>query len=189
MSLLRQCLISLFAVLCLSVPVAADDAAWDQLKSSGVVLFRHANAPGVGDPAGFVIDDCGTQRNLDDRGREQARAIGKAFRTRGIEVAAVLTSQWCRARETAELAFPGQVKEEPAFNSFFGDRSSEPAQTAEARRILLEWAGPGVLVVVSHQVNISALTGEFTGSGEGIVLRRESGELSIAGRIRTPPGT
>jgi phosphohistidine phosphatase SixA len=183
MNTLRRLLLP-FLLILLAIPARADEAAWEQLKSSGIVIFRHANAPGVGDPAGFVIGDCATQRNLDEKGRAQARAIGEAFRARGIEVGAVLTSQWCRARDTAELAFPGRVKDEPAFNSFFGDRTTEPEQTAAARRIMLEWKGPGALVIVSHQVNISALTSIAPRSGEGIVLRNAGNDLAVMGRIQ-----
>lgn len=172
-------LLCLAAVLLL-LPVPAARAA----EGESIILFRHAIAPGVGDPPGVVIGDCSTQRNLDERGREQARRIGNALRERGVVAGTVLSSQWCRARETADLAFPGQVQESPAFNSFFGNRDSEPRQTAEARRILLDWKGPGSLLVFTHQVNISALTGQSTASGEGIILRRDGGSLSVIGRIR-----
>ena len=93
-------------------------------------------------------------------------------------------SQWCRTRETAELAALGPVREVPAFNSFFGERGDEPAQTAAARALLLGWRERGTLVVVTHQVNISALTGEATASGEGIVLRAKGGTLERVGRLR-----
>ena len=174
-----------FGLLFLSAPPAAraGDAAWSALARGGIVLFRHAIAPGGGDPQGMQLGDCATQRNLDDRGRAQARSIGEAFRTRGIAVALVLTSEWCRSRDTAELAFPGKVADEPAFNSFFADRSKGPAQTSEARAVLSDWRGPGALVVVTHQVNITALTGVFPSSGEGIVIRLEDGEVNVIGRI------
>lgn len=165
----------------------ADDAPWALLKEPGaIVLFRHAYAPGVGDPAGFRLGDCATQRNLDARGRAEARGIGAGFGQRGIAVGRVLTSQWCRARETAELAFPGRAEAEPAFNSFFGDRAEEPGKTAAARAILADWKGPGLLVVVTHQVNISALTGEVPRSGEGIILRVVDGETQVLGRLPPP---
>jgi phosphohistidine phosphatase SixA len=165
----------------------AEEAAWNLLKEDGaIVLFRHANAPGTGDPANFVLGDCSTQRNLDERGRTQSRAIGEAFRQRGIAVGRVLSSQWCRTLETAELAFPGQVKEEPGFNSFFGDRSSEPQATARAREVLSLWSGPGVLVVVTHQVNIQALTGVAPRSGEGIVVSPGPDGLAVRGRLPPP---
>ncbi|KJV10639.1 phosphoglycerate mutase [Elstera litoralis] len=162
----------------------SEAAAWAALRQGGIVLFRHANAPGGGDPAGMRIDDCTTQRNLDDSGRAQSRRIGEAFRSRTIEVGAVLTSQWCRARDTADLAFPGRKQDETAFNSFFSDGAKGPAQTAAARRILADWRGPGALVVVTHQVNITALTGIVPTSGEGVVVMVEAGNISAIGRIR-----
>lgn len=158
--------------------------AWEELASGGVVLFRHANAPGGGDPQGMRIGDCATQRNLDAAGRDQARRIGAAFAARRIAVGAVLTSQWCRTRETAALAFPGRAEDATAFNSFFSDRGAGPAQTAAARAILARWAGPQALVVVTHQVNITALTGIVPASGEGIVLARDGDSWQVAGRIR-----
>lgn len=162
---------------------ASEDAAWTALRQGGVVLFRHANAPGGGDPVGMRIGDCATQRNLDERGRAQARRIGDIFRSRGIAVGRVLTSQWCRARETAELAFPGQSADEPAFNSFFDDRSKGPAQTKAARALLAAWRGPGALVVTTHQVNITALTGIAPSSAEGVVIRMQNGKAQVLGRI------
>lgn len=183
-------IIRLLTVLLLLLPLAsarADEDGWTRLKQPGViVLFRHANAPGTGDPPGFVLGDCSTQRNLDEQGRAEARAIGEAFRERLIQVGGVLSSQWCRARETAELAFPGQVKEVAAFNSFFGDRSAEPETTAAARAILAGWQGPGVLVVVTHQVNITALTGIAPRPGEGIVVRMRDGTAEVLGRLPVP---
>lgn len=153
--------------------MAAAADGWDTLARPGaIVLFRHATAPGAGDPPGLRLGDCSTQRNLDAQGRAEARALGEQFRRRGIAVGAVLSSQWCRARETAQLAFGDRVREEPAFNSFFGQGPQQrDAQTAQARRLLREWQGPGALVVVTHQVNITALTGHATASGEGVVVR------------------
>ncbi len=166
------------------VAEGSEQRAWDALAAGGIVLFRHANAPGGGDPPGMRIGDCASQRNLDGSGRAQSRRIGAAFARRAIPVGAVLASQWCRTRETAALAFPGRAVDEPAFNSFFSDRSRGEVQTRAARRVLEEWAGPGALVVVTHQVNITALTGIFPASGEGIVLERRGGDWAVAGRIR-----
>ena len=151
--------------------LAADP--WVELAKPGaIVLFRHATAPGVGDPPGFKADDCATQRNLDERGRAEARRLGEQFTRRKIPVGAVLTSQWCRTRETAQLAFGSLPREEPAFNSFFQQSSDTSAtQTAQARAVLARWKGPGALVVVTHQVNISALTGVGAASAEGVVVR------------------
>ena len=171
----------------LASPVAAQspagDGDWHEVRSGAVVLFRHANAPGTGDPQGMKLGDCKTQRNLDDEGRAQARRIGAIFRQRAIEVGPVLTSRWCRARDTAEEAFPGRAKEQPAFDSFFADRGEEPQRTADARRIIDAWRGPGVLVVVTHQVNITAITGRVARSGEGIVLRRQGKAMTVVGSV------
>jgi hypothetical protein len=174
------------ALLALASPASAQAPAdgWDALRQGGIVLFRHATAPGGGDPPAMRLGDCATQRNLDATGRAEAARIGAAFRARGIAVGRVLASAWCRATETAEIAFPGRVAMEPAFNSFFGDRGRGPAQTEAARAILLAWAGPGALVVSTHQVNITALTGIFPASGEGIVLRARDGALQVVARIR-----
>ena len=148
-----------------------------------VVLLRHATAPGIGDPQGFRLGACATQRNLDATGRAEARRIGDAFRAHGVRVDAVLSSQWCRTRETADLAFPGLAKEEPTFNSFFDDVANDPLQTAAARARLRAWRGPGVLVVVTHQVNITALTGIVPASGEGVVVAPDGDALRVVGRI------
>lgn len=84
-----------------------------------ILMIRHALAPGTGDPANFKIGDCSTQRNLDVRGREQARDIGNWLRSNGITSARMYSSQWCRCLETAGLIDLGPVEELPALNSFF----------------------------------------------------------------------
>lgn len=167
-----------------------DDAAvWTLVRQPGtMVLFRHAEAPGVGDPPNFKLGDCSTQRNLSEAGRQQARRIGERFRAQGVRVVAVWSSQWCRARETATLAFPGaQVRDEPAFNSLFGRHEEGAAQVAAARALLLRWAAPqhppGALLVFSHQATISAITGESTASGEGIVVRKIGQGLQVVGQV------
>ena len=147
--------------------------------------MRHAQAPGVGDPPNFLLTDCSTQRNLDSVGQAQARQIGLAFKQQGVVVGAVRSSQWCRTRETAELAFaPLPVTGDPAFNSFFAARVSEPAQTAAARNALRQWRGPGALVVVTHQVNITALTGQGIASGDGYVVQvSRQGDVTVLARL------
>jgi phosphohistidine phosphatase SixA len=168
---------------------AETEAGWDALKTAGaVVLFRHALAPGGGDPVGFVAGDCRTQRNLSPEGKQQAQRIGESLRQHGVKVGAVWHSEWCRTRDTARLAFPAKsapkLRAEPAFNSFFDRSESEPASTAAARQLLLGWHGPGVLVVVTHQVNITALTGVVPQSGEGVVVQPEATQLVVKGSVR-----
>ncbi|MEO7335880.1 MAG: histidine phosphatase family protein [Caldimonas sp.] len=171
-----RCVAALAALLLASGAVTAQthpaaDSSGPILHDGSIVLFRHAEAPGFGDPPAFALGDCSTQRNLDDTGRAQARRLGERLRAQGMRVGAVRSSQWCRTQETATLAFPQQeVREDADFNSFFGDRSSEAAQTARALATLRRWRGPGTLVVVTHQVNITALTGVVPASGEGVVV-------------------
>lgn len=190
-------LLALFAAGICSFGAAASHAdeatAWQAMRRDAIVIFRHANAPGVGDPPGMKLGDCSTQRNLDEAGRQQARQLGERLRQQKIKVAQVLSSQWCRTLETAELMVMGPVQSEPLFNSFFADRTSEPAQTAAAQKLLHNWSEKskvkgkgkevGSLVVVTHQVNITALTGVTPASGEGVVLQRKGKRLEVVGRI------
>jgi len=163
----------------------ASDEAWQALQQGGTVaLFRHARAPGTGDPANFKLDDCSTQRNLSDEGRRQAQRIGDQFRTQKVPVERVLSSRWCRALETAHLAFGTLAQPAPPLDSFFSGREQEPAQTQAVRRIIEEWRSTGVLVLVTHQVNITALTRIFPREGEMLVLRPRAGSgFDIVGRI------
>jgi phosphohistidine phosphatase SixA len=170
---------ALMALVLLGASARADEALWAALAEGGhVAVMRHARAPGTGDPAGFRLDDCSTQRNLDRTGRDQARRTGQAFRERGVEVARVLSSQWCRCLETAELLALGEVESFPPLNSFFADRASEPAQTQAVRAFLAnaDAEGPS-LVMVTHQVNITTLAGIFARSGEIVVLRLGGPEI------------
>jgi phosphohistidine phosphatase SixA len=181
----RRAAVALCAALASAGAFASD--AWSELARPGaIVLFRHADAPGYGDPEGFRLDDCATQRNLGEQGRTQARKLGERFRSRGIAVGAVRSSQWCRTRETARLAFGDRARDEPAFNSFFSlSAEGRAAQTAQARAVLARWRGPGTLVVVTHQVNIQALAGANTASAEGVVLRpRANGGLDVVATLQ-----
>lgn len=182
----RVVLLLLTLVVTLPAPAQGDEAAaWQLLRQGGgVALIRHALAPGVGDPSGFALEDCATQRNLSDQGRAQAKALGERFRAEGVTVAAVLSSRWCRCLETARLAF-GTVTPFPPLDSFFEDRGEEPARTAAVRDHLRAWDGRGTLVMVTHQVNVTALTGVVPSSGEIVVLGpNPDRSFSLVGRIR-----
>jgi phosphohistidine phosphatase SixA len=164
-------------------PAAAAQAGWTALRAGAIALVRHANAPGVGDPATMRLEDCATQRNLDEAGRVHARRIGAAFRDAGVSVGSVLSSRWCRTLETADLAFPGRVRAHAAFDSFFSTPAHADGRTAEARRVLNEWRGPGALVIVTHQVNVTALTGVVPRSGEIVVVDMSARGLSVVVRM------
>jgi phosphohistidine phosphatase SixA len=168
------------------VNARADEMVWRSLREGGhVILVRHAIAPGIGDPVGFVLEDCATQRNLSAAGRAQARRIGAMLAARKIRIDRVLSSRWCRALETARLLEQGPIEPFPPLDSFFATPALGPAQTA-AVKTLLHGAGDQTLVMVTHQVNITALTGILPRSGEMIVAKPgadASDALLVVGRI------
>jgi broad specificity phosphatase PhoE len=177
----------LLAFLVLAAPsiAAADEALWELLRGGGqVVLIRHAvTTPGTGDPPGFRLDDCATQRNLTDAGREDARRLGTAFRVRGIPVGRVLSSPWCRCLETAQLAF-GRAEPLPALSNLFGNRAREPEQVRELREIAGRRPDGGNLVLVTHGSVVLPLTGIQPAPAELVVLTPEGeGRFRVAGRL------
>lgn len=179
-----------FVVWLLALPVAAagdSPAAWAALVTGGhVALIRHGNAPpGYGDPPGFKIDDCATQRNLDERGRAQARALGEAFRQHAVRADRILSSPWCRCLETARLMGLGLVDGTWAVAA--SERS--PERLVAMRQMLASWRGPGTLVVVTHALTVQALVGIMPGQAETVVVRPRPGSeagVEVVGRIRVP---
>lgn len=149
----------------------ADEPVWRTLRAGGhVILIRHAIAPGTGDPAGFVLEDCATQRNLSPEGRAQARRLGATLAARQIRIDRILSSRWCRALQTARLMDLGPVEPFAPLDSFFGNPAQAPAQTA-AVKTFLQGLGNQTIVMVTHQVNITALTGIYPQSGEMIIAK------------------
>jgi broad specificity phosphatase PhoE len=178
---MRLALVLVLALLSVPGAASADEAIWALLKSGGqVVIMRHAaTVPTVPDTLGT---GCSSQRNLSEAGREDARRIGAAFRAHDIAVEDVRASVWCRCMDTARLAF-GTVTNWPALDSIFRDRSREAAQTREVRELIRGHSG-GTLVLVTHQVNITALTGLFPDEGEMLVLTPRGEGFVVAGRIK-----
>lgn len=177
------------AVLALLVASAVQAQTRDELLRAlaapgGVGLMRHARAPGVGDPPGMRLDDCATQRTLSAQGRDQARRIGAALRAAGLRAAEVRSSAWCRARETAELLDLGPVEPLPALDSFFEERGQEGRQTADLRAYLQAGRHQSGRILVTHQVNVTALTGVFPAEGEIVVLRPGPDGYAAVGRLR-----
>jgi len=150
--------------------VMAGEAPWTAGPGQ-VLLLRHALAPGTGDPTGFRFGDCSTQRNLDEAGRRQARSIGTWLRERGVTRARVYSSQWCRCLETAELLGLGPVTELAALNSFY-ERAEDRAPNLAALGEFLggQPADGDLLVLVTHQVTITALTGIYPRPGDGVLM-------------------
>jgi phosphohistidine phosphatase SixA len=164
---------------------ASLDVAWQALRQGeAVALIRHAVAPGIGDPPNFKIGDCATQRNLSEEGRVQSRRIGDAFRARGIIEAAVFSSQWCRCLETARLLGLGPVDAVPALNSFFAEPARSEEQTAALRNLIAKLRPERPAILVTHQVNITALTGVYPASGEIIFVQTGGDEPgAVLGRV------
>ena len=171
---------------CLAGVASAGDLS--QLKQPGVVaLMRHALAPGTGDPSEFALGDCATQRNLDARGRDQARRTGQALRAAGVAFDQIWTSQWCRTRDTAHLLDLGAVTEQPALNSFYAGQGDARAQTDQTLEIIDMLPQDARLLITTHQVNITALTGLGLSSGEISIARRTPEGLAVSGRFMIAP--
>lgn len=164
---------------------AEEGTLWRALRDgSAVAMIRHAIAPGTGDPANFELGDCTTQRNLSDEGRRQVASIGDRFRENGIDEATVMASAWCRTRDTALLLALGPVETLTPLNSFFGEPDRREAQTQALRAWLRDHESVRPLVLVTHQVNIAALTGVYPRSGEVVVIQLQpSGEIAVLGRL------
>jgi phosphohistidine phosphatase SixA len=155
-----------------------------ELRAGGLaVLMRHARTTaGSGDPPGYRLDDCATQRNLDDAGRAQAARVGQWFTKSGLTPAHVRNSPWCRARDTARLAF-GRSDDWAALGNIF-DRELQPSHVAEVRGFVAQLKPGEFAVLVSHGVTIGALAGAHPAQGEGVLVRARSGEpLQVVGRL------
>ncbi len=164
--------------------LALSEKAAAPLKAGGhVILMRHEKTvAGVADPPGFRLGDCSTQRNLSDAGRKDARRFGETLRTGGIAIGRVLSSLWCRCIETAKLALPDMEPEaDPSLGSFMEIRSTDDRNAAleKMRATIAAWKGPGNLLMVSHQVTISALAGESLPQGAILVVRPKPGGFDI----------
>jgi phosphohistidine phosphatase SixA len=155
--------------------IATKDEIWSRLQRADThyyVLMRHAIAPGSGDPANFQLNDCSTQRNLSEEGREQARRTGEVFREQNVSVQQVLSSEWCRCLETAELMNLGSVERFPALNSFFQNRAQGPECIEQLQEFMVNNRdNAGVTVLVTHFVTIAGIAGNGVSSGELIVMQ------------------
>ena len=161
---------------------------WDKLQGTApkgyVLLLRHSYAPGVGDPENFKVNDCSTQRNLSDVGRQDAKDVGEWLQRREIKIFRVETSRWCRAKETAQLLGLGKVRLNKNLDSLFeeADALNHPQTAAVRKQIQNHRNKIGLLVLVGHYVNIAALTGVGVASGEGILIKASAqGEFKVFG--------
>jgi broad specificity phosphatase PhoE len=181
-------LAALAAPLMIPAAPSEQDRLWEILESGGqVILIRHAlTTPGVGDPPGMRLEDCSTQRNLSDEGRAHARRVGEAFRARGIPMARVLSSPWCRCLETARLAF-GEPEVWQPLSNLFGRPENREEQVDRMRALVSQRRSGGNLILVSHGSTISALTGVSPDTAEMVILTPQGGErFLLAGQLSVP---
>jgi phosphohistidine phosphatase SixA len=159
---------------------------WDALRSKNhFALLRHALAPGTGDPPEFTLGRRETQRNLSEEGRAQAKRIGDLFRAHGINKALVFSSEWYRCQDTAELLDIGPVVTLPALNSFFQNFAQKDIKTESLKVWLSQQEIDKPLVLVTHQVNITALTEIYPSSGEIVVVKKDAHVgLKVLGSIK-----
>ena len=184
MCCIRLTILAILFGLCTDVDVASGDEveAWSALRAGRhVALMRHTDAPGTGDPPGFRIDDCATQRNLTAKGRLDAATIGSRLRAEGISVERIYSSPWCRCMDTAKLLALGSVEVEPMLGGMVLLNNQREVSIARARALIEKWAGSGILLLVTHGFNIQALTGISPASGEIVVVR--SGSSERVGRL------
>lgn len=179
----------LFPLLLLgATPASADPALWALLRDGGqIVLVRHAvTDPGVGDPPGFRLDDCRTQRNLSAAGREEAKRLGVAFRAQRVPVAQVVSSPWCRCLDTSRIAF-GEARADPMLGNLFTHGENTVTQQVQFRALARTLPAGGNLILVTHGATIAALTGISPGTGEAVVGTFDAdGRFRVAGRIAPP---
>jgi broad specificity phosphatase PhoE len=170
-----------------AAPAQANEALWSMVREGGHVLFvRHAlTTPGIGDPEGFRLDDCATQRNLSDEGRAQAMRLGEALRSRKVPIGEVLSSPWCRCIETAQLAF-GRARTWTPLSNLHGRRENAERQVQALRPRIAAHQGKHNLVLVSHGSVAFALAGEHPAMGELLVLKPEPGGFRVAGKLSMP---
>ena len=178
-------ILKLFLFFIFTLQLNASEQAWNLTQEGNkIILIRHSLAPGGGDPAGFKIDDCKTQRNLNKKGINQSKKIGKLFKKNKVLIDQVLSSQWCRCKDTAKYAF-GEYKEFTALNSTFQSPfdKNEGKQLKELYNYVKKWNGNGKnLVLITHYSIITAVTNAVPSSGEIVIADKN---FKVLGTIQT----
>ncbi len=189
MRFMNYCLLSLLllATSIFIVQAGNNNSALIKAMQDGghILMMRHANAPGFGDPDNFQIGDCSTQRNLDEQGRQQAVKIGDKLRSNNIETDAVYSSQWCRCLDTARLLDMGTVTEMPPLNSFYQmPQNREPNLHALKQFIAEQKTDSKLIIMVTHHVTIAAISGQNVASGNAVLLKlNESAPYEFVGVV------
>ena len=165
---------------------SADTISWSEILDKpkfNVIFLRHALAPGYGDPSEFDISDCKTQRNLNEEGRDQARSIGIKLKMKGFLFNEIYSSEWCRCLETATLMDLGQITTFSGLNSFFQDHYDRKETLLKLMQKLEHLDEKNRILMVTHQVVISSVTGINVGSGVAVAYSTTDGS---AIKISTP---
>ena len=169
---------------------AQSDLASKLKDGSHVLLMRHADAPGYGDPQNYQISQCSTQRNLGDLGRRQAKNTGDWLSSQGIEQAKVYSSPWCRCIDTASLLNKGVVKKEAALGSFFDDMSQAKRQTDELVKLITveRKQNPTMpIIMVTHHVNIQSYMGMVVNSGDMVLVKVDPAGRPVSSKLYPSP--
>ena len=184
MALIRRSVLAAVVLCAVSVSGARAESVWDALRAPGsVVVLRHSHAPGAFDPPDAKLEDCSTQRNLDESGRAQAARIGEVFRQNAIAVGKILSSPRCRCLDTARLAF-GQAQPWDVLQGALNDSELRRRRLAETKNAIDAHRSGAPLVLVTHGSVVTDLTGLNIRMGEFVVLRRAAdGTLAVAGRL------
>ena len=167
-------LLIFFISINVSIKADSNQNLINELKNEGKLIFiRHAYAPGGGDPNNFDINDCNTQRNLNYSGREQARNIGVFFKKNNIKIENIYSSEWCRCKETALIAF-NKFENKKFLNSFFSSKftKNKDIQIRRLKKFIKDWDGDNNLIFVTHYVVINELLNYSSGSGEIVISDR-----------------
>ena len=168
-------LLIIFISINTSVKADSNQNLVNELKKGGKLIFiRHAYAPGSGDPNNFKINDCSTQRNLNNLGREQARKIGNFFIDKDILIKRIYSSEWCRCKETALIAF-NKFETKNFLNSFFSEKfaHNRSSQILNFKKFIKNWDGNQNLVFITHYVVISEILNYGSLSGEIVIFNKE----------------
>tara|TARA_B100000780_G_scaffold173637_1_gene121575 strand:- start:426 stop:983 length:558 start_codon:yes stop_codon:yes gene_type:complete len=176
-------LILFFLIFFFQVKISASETLVDKLKEGGkIIMIRHAYAPGTGDPDNFFIEDCSTQRNLSKKGINQSKKIGNFFKENKILIDNVLSSEWCRCKDTAFYAFQN-FKTNSFLNSFFSPRfqNDKNKQIIQLRNYIKEWTGKNNLILITHYVVINEILNESLDSGEIIIF---DNEFKVIGKLK-----
>jgi len=183
--ILKRALTAALLFLLVAAPAHATEAGWALLRDGGhVVLLRHAFTPGTGEPGAFDVEKCSTQRNLSDRGKQQARKMGALFAARAETTDRVLSSRYCNCLETARIAFGDRLVEAFApLDLLKGGEAADASSLDAVRNEIARLSGSGNLVLVTHLENIRALTGVSPREGEAVIVRADGDKVHVLGRI------